>query len=145
MSDELTPQAALDLASAATRRARSATAQRRWVPSLAALLCFGTFFLIGDTIGMLFDWTITVRGVAGIVVAPAFGLFLAWVIRAWRTGGVMPRPLAEEPAQRWKRVALGGLPPAVAFVFFSGSAFALVMGVWMWVQLARPRVALWRN
>ncbi|MEV6773731.1 hypothetical protein AB0N05_34360 [Nocardia sp. NPDC051030] len=144
MSDELTPQDALDIASASTRRARSAQAGRGWVPPVAALLCFGTFFLFGDMIDMLVDRTITVRGVAGIVVGVAFGFFMPWVIRAWRNGGVVPRSLADEPLQRWKRTALG-LTPFVAFALLSDSAFALVMGVWVWIQLARPRIALWRN
>ncbi|MFB8003413.1 hypothetical protein [Nocardia sp. NPDC056000] len=145
MSDELTPQAALDIASASNHRARTATARRGWVAPVGALLCFGAFFLIGDTIGMLVDRTITARGVAGIVATLALGLFIAWVIRSWRNGGVVPRSLAEEPVRGWKRTASGDLVPSVAFVFLSDGAFALVMGVWTWLRLARRRVTAWRN
>ncbi|QIS18010.1 hypothetical protein [Nocardia terpenica] len=141
MSDALTPQDTLDIASATTRRARSAPARPRWVPSVGALLCFGFFFLIGDAIDMPIDRTITIRGVAGIVVTLAFGAFMTWVLREWRNGGVVPRSLAEQPVQRWKRAALGGLPPFVAVTLLDDTACAVIMGAWMWFQLTQPRAA----
>ncbi|MGW5109242.1 hypothetical protein [Nocardia sp. NPDC004123] len=147
MSDALAPQDALDIASATTRRARSAPARPRWVPTAGALLCFCSFFLIGDAVAMPIDRAITVRGVAGIVVTVAFGAFVAWVLREWRNGGVVPRSLAEQPVQRWKRVALGWLPPFVGVTLLGAMpgwmtiASAVIMGAWMWFQLTQPRAA----
>ncbi|GAB2506747.1 hypothetical protein GCM10027167_04060 [Nocardia heshunensis] len=145
MSDALTPEDALEIASATTSRARSAPARPRWVPTVGALLCFGTFLLIGDAVAMPIDRAITARGVAGIVVTLAFCLFVSRVLREWRNGGVVPRSLAEQPVRRWKRVAVGWLPPFVGVTLLGAMpgwltiASAVIMGAWMWFQLSQPR------
>lgn len=122
------------------------------MPPVGALLCFGFFLLVGDLIDMAIDQTITLRGIGGIVVSPAFIAYMVWVMRTWRSGGVVPRPLARQPVRRWKRWLLVQLPPFAGVTLLGGLpggwitlTSAVTMGVWMWFMLARTRVASWRN
>ncbi|KZM74366.1 hypothetical protein [Nocardia terpenica] len=145
MNDVPTPQDALDIASAATRQARTAPAMPRWVPPVGGLLAGGGVFMVNLALHSGGDRNpyLLAAGAAAIV---GFYVITRLLYRQWLNGGVMPRSATEEPVQPWKQWAMYWLP--MFFICFVGQLmtgwlvipFGLIVGGWMWFQLARRRM-----
>ncbi|WP_135236080.1 hypothetical protein [Nocardia sp. CS682] len=143
MNDAPTAQDLLHITSSATARARRAASMPGWVPPVAALLGgIGVMLL-----GLGGDSADTVVSVCGYGVCAACFALLAWVWRAQRKGGVVPRFLSDEPTRRWQRLSLLVLPPLLAGIVgglvngWLHVLFGAFVGGWLWFGLRRQRAA----
>ncbi|MEC3953620.1 hypothetical protein VMT65_11305 [Nocardia sp. CDC153] len=145
MTDRPTPQEALDIVSATTHKARTAHPLPVWQPPLAGIMGAGMIILLG--VGRDRDddriW------LAGIGVGVAFLLIMCCLWAIQRRRGIVPRYLAEQPTEDWKRILLYGVPPVVVtFMSDLGTGWvhvvvAVVFGGIMWIGFARQRAGKW--
>ncbi|WP_405166764.1 hypothetical protein OG203_17675 [Nocardia sp. NBC_01499] len=148
MQEAQTPQQALDVAAAATRRAHEAAALPTWGPFAAGVFAGLFVTLFGLALLLGFDdpikWTALIGAIASFAVYYAI---VRWLRRVRRARGLIPVPLAE-----WKfLVVLIVVLIIPDFGHGNQSLTAwlqlpcgLVMGGWMWFAQARPNGALWR-
>ncbi|MEV6773410.1 hypothetical protein AB0N05_32740 [Nocardia sp. NPDC051030] len=143
MSEALTPQEALDIASNTTQRAQAAPATHWWAPPVGGLLAGLTVPLIVTAIPDIPANLLLL--VAGTVTGAAYFILVGRVMQTWRSGGVMPRAYFQEPVQPWKQLVAFELPPlllgglcASLNGWMSILGGVLIAG-WVWYQLARKR------
>lgn len=126
----------------------------RWAPPVAGLLGGGGITLMYMALfGPAIDLNVLV---AGIVVALMFAGLVAWLRRAWKRGGVIPRTVMP-PLESWWQIVLfmvvvttvtgvgsflGGQTGSLRWLFVP---FGLLIGGWFWFALAWPRAGACRN
>ncbi|MFJ4654388.1 hypothetical protein ACIP5Y_24225 [Nocardia sp. NPDC088792] len=132
MHDEQTPQQALDIAAAATRRAHEAARVPGWAPASAGVLTALVLVLIDVAIGS--DLGLVIRAIAAIAgIAAGIALFkvMSWIRATRRTRGVLPRP-----ASRRQNGAIWWLQQLVPFQW-AEILIDVIVGAWIWYTESR--------